>query len=269
MRAYHLSRPRRSRGTGCRQRFTATRTDGPICSAGEIHATKAPRFFARSICKSDFAILSRRVGAGTKLPSTRALAAELVVARTSVVAAYEQLLAEGYVSGRNSSGTSISAPSYPTQSEPLPVGPKTCCSEKQSISPRAHGNLPPSHPRRHHGANLPFDAGARAGRCPDNTALEQTEQARADLDRPRSPRIFRPARFDRASNRNLRPFAYDASRPMRADQVIVTSGAQQATDITIRGLAEPRRRRLGRRSRLPPHLSGAGCFRRQNSSDSG
>src|ERR1700689_964455 len=54
------------------------------------------------------AILSRRLRPGTKLPSTRELAAQLGVSRSAVVVAYEQLLAEGYTSGRHGSGTYIS-----------------------------------------------------------------------------------------------------------------------------------------------------------------
>jgi GntR family transcriptional regulator/MocR family aminotransferase len=50
------------------------------------------------------AILSGVLGPGAKLLSTRAMASSLDVARTSVVAAYEQLLTEGYVDGRAGSG---------------------------------------------------------------------------------------------------------------------------------------------------------------------
>src|SRR4051812_15719010 len=46
--------------------------------------------------------------AGEQLPSTRALADQLSVSRTVVVIAYEQLLAEGFVSGRAGSGTFVS-----------------------------------------------------------------------------------------------------------------------------------------------------------------
>jgi len=42
------------------------------------------------------AILSQSLRPGTKLPSTRQLAAQLGVSRSAVVSAYEQLLAEGY-----------------------------------------------------------------------------------------------------------------------------------------------------------------------------
>src|SRR6476469_7604075 len=55
------------------------------------------------------AILSRRLRPGTKLPSTRELASQLGVSRSAAVAAYEQLLAEGYTSGRHGSGTYVSS----------------------------------------------------------------------------------------------------------------------------------------------------------------
>src|ERR1700719_5346485 len=53
------------------------------------------------------AVLSGALRPGTKLPSSRAMASGLAVARASVVAAYEQLLAEGYVEGRHGSGTFV------------------------------------------------------------------------------------------------------------------------------------------------------------------
>ena len=45
-------------------------------------------------------IASGRLGPGARLPSTRALAAEWGVSRTTVTAAYEQLIAEGYLETR-------------------------------------------------------------------------------------------------------------------------------------------------------------------------
>ena len=44
-------------------------------------------------------ILSGRLAGGTRLPSTRALAAELGISRNTSVAAFDQLFAEGYVEG--------------------------------------------------------------------------------------------------------------------------------------------------------------------------
>ncbi|MEV1007877.1 PLP-dependent aminotransferase family protein [Streptomyces sp. NPDC049881] len=66
---------------------------------------------------------------GTRLPSTRQLAADLGVSRSVVVEAYEQLSAEGYLETRAGSGTTVSAraASHDTSStlvtddpEPLP-----------------------------------------------------------------------------------------------------------------------------------------------------
>jgi GntR family transcriptional regulator/MocR family aminotransferase len=54
------------------------------------------------------AVLSGTLRAGTRVPSSRAMASQLSVARASVVSAYEQLLAEGYVESRHGSGTFIS-----------------------------------------------------------------------------------------------------------------------------------------------------------------
>jgi GntR family transcriptional regulator/MocR family aminotransferase len=60
------------------------------------------------------AILSHALTPGSRLPSTRQLANRLGVSRTSVLSAYDQLLAEGYVEGRAGSGT------YVTQDIPQP-----------------------------------------------------------------------------------------------------------------------------------------------------
>jgi GntR family transcriptional regulator / MocR family aminotransferase len=58
------------------------------------------------------AMLEGRLPAGARLPSTRALAAQLGIARGTVVAVFEQLASEGYVSGRVGSGTAV-APRLP------------------------------------------------------------------------------------------------------------------------------------------------------------
>jgi GntR family transcriptional regulator/MocR family aminotransferase len=55
------------------------------------------------------AIRSGRLAPGTLLPSTRALAADIGVTRGVIVAAYDQLLAEGYLVARAGSGTVVSS----------------------------------------------------------------------------------------------------------------------------------------------------------------
>src|SRR5271167_4843398 len=54
------------------------------------------------------AILAGTVGAGARLPSSRALADNLRVSRTTVVAALGQLQAEGYITTTRASGTFVS-----------------------------------------------------------------------------------------------------------------------------------------------------------------
>jgi GntR family transcriptional regulator/MocR family aminotransferase len=53
------------------------------------------------------AIQQGRLPSGTVLPSTRTLARDLGVARSVVVAAYEHLASDGYLSGRQGSGTQV------------------------------------------------------------------------------------------------------------------------------------------------------------------
>ncbi len=60
------------------------------------------------------AILSGQLGAGVRLPSTRDLAAGLAVSRNTVLAAFEQLVAEGYLESRVGDGTYVS-PSLPDE----------------------------------------------------------------------------------------------------------------------------------------------------------
>ncbi len=52
-------------------------------------------------------ILSGELPAGTRLPATRSFAAELSIARNTVIEVYDQLIAEGYLSGQTGSGTYV------------------------------------------------------------------------------------------------------------------------------------------------------------------
>jgi GntR family transcriptional regulator/MocR family aminotransferase len=53
------------------------------------------------------AILDGVLAPGTRLPSSRTLAEDLCVSRTTTLLAYEQLLAEGYLAARHGSGTFV------------------------------------------------------------------------------------------------------------------------------------------------------------------
>jgi len=54
------------------------------------------------------AVLSGRLRSGARLPSSRALAEQLRLARNTVLTAYDQLIAEGYVEARKGSGIYVS-----------------------------------------------------------------------------------------------------------------------------------------------------------------
>jgi len=69
------------------------------------------------------AILSGRLAADTRLPATRELARQQGVSRGTVLAAYEQLTAEGYLVGMTGRGTRVSA-ALPTPGRPsAPAAP--------------------------------------------------------------------------------------------------------------------------------------------------
>jgi GntR family transcriptional regulator/MocR family aminotransferase len=53
------------------------------------------------------AVRTGRLGPGTRLPSSRALAADLGLARNTVAEVYSQLVAEGWLTARTGSGTSV------------------------------------------------------------------------------------------------------------------------------------------------------------------
>ena len=55
------------------------------------------------------AILSGRLPAGARLPSSRSLASQLAASRATVQLAYELLAGEGYVVGRAAAGTGAAA----------------------------------------------------------------------------------------------------------------------------------------------------------------
>lgn len=71
-------------------------------------------------------IVSRRIEQGLRLPSSRDLANDLSLARKTVVSAYDQLIAEGYLSARSGSGTFVEEVSFndfhevPAMSVPTP-----------------------------------------------------------------------------------------------------------------------------------------------------
>ena len=68
----------------------------------------SPLSLNRQICAQIKALILRgHLAAGDRLPSTRQLGKDLHVARSTVIEAYDQLLAEGYIESRRGSGTRV------------------------------------------------------------------------------------------------------------------------------------------------------------------
>ena len=67
------------------------------------------------------ALRSGRLAPGTRLPSSRSLARDLGLARNTVAAAYAQLVAEGWLEGRQGAGTRVAL--HPAFGPPAPSAP--------------------------------------------------------------------------------------------------------------------------------------------------
>src|ERR1700722_15042577 len=64
------------------------------------------------------AVRTGRLAAGTALPSSRALARDLGIARNTVIDAYGQLVAEGWLAARHGSGTWVAERTAPPAAVP-------------------------------------------------------------------------------------------------------------------------------------------------------
>ncbi|HEU0042726.1 MAG TPA: PLP-dependent aminotransferase family protein, partial [Jiangellaceae bacterium] len=149
------------------------------------------------------AIRTGRLAPETRLPSTRSLAAELELARGTVSAAYDQLVAEGYLSARTGSGTVVAGRSELT---PRP-GPTT------PDAPPPRYDLRPGSPDV---ATFPTAAWLRATR----RALAQVPAVAYDYGDPRG----------RVELRTALAGYLGRTRGVLAgpDQVVITSGYVQA-----------------------------------------
>lgn len=185
---------------------------------------------------------------GVRLPATRALAKELQVSRNTILLAYEQLLAEGYVVGHIGSGTYVAA--------------------VQQEWAAARAPLPPAHP-----PVTPSPVPVCADYAQRVLAQRAALSLGASSSRPRLRYDFRygaPAVEEfphetwrrllarRARNVSLRSLHYGPPQgylPLREaiaaylrraravlcepEQVLVVSGSQQALDLSARLLLNP------------------------------
>lgn len=184
------------------------------------------------------AILLRTFPPGTRLPSTRNLAARLGVARASVVSAYEQLFAEGYLSGRIGSGTYVSS-DLPEAIDRSPVGP----------SKRPAARIPRGRSQPRVFSEFP-ESTSRSDDRPFNIGRTLVDARTVDIWRKLTNRALRSFEAthlgysDPCGLIELRTAICQYLRVARAvrcepEQVIVTAGTQQAIDIAIRVLLRP------------------------------
>ena len=183
------------------------------------------------------AITANTLGPGSKLPSSRELATRLKVSRTSIVVAYDQLLAEGYTVGREGSGTYVSDDVPAAILPPPAIGAKERARPvRLSVSGERYGRF---------GAGLevagkvPFAAGC----CTvDARTVEAWRRIGSEQARRFDPvnLSYADPSGEPALRREIAAYVR-AARAVRCDedQIIVLSGAQQAIDLSIRTLLDP------------------------------
>ncbi|MEU4765548.1 PLP-dependent aminotransferase family protein [Actinosynnema sp. NPDC023794] len=157
------------------------------------------------------AVRDGRLAPGTRLPSSRDLAAQLGVARGTVTSAYAQLIGEGYLTARRGSGTTVTA---------TVTWPGAAASEAEP-APRFRYDLKPGVPAL---SAFPRDEWSQA----QKTAL--ADLSTDDLGYP-DPAGFGPLRRELADY--LGRVRAVAARP---SEVVITNGAAEGISLLGRVL---------------------------------
>lgn len=174
-------------------------------------------------------ILDGRITPGTQLPPTRDLADELGLSRTTVLAAYEQLRAEGFIDGRVGSGSYVSH--LPVKSAPPHT--HSSISAPSRYAQRAREVRDWNIARMHRGVRYNLQYGYPLVNPALNNAWGR-ELARAAA-------YTRLDITDVAGWSGLRKQTCDYLARRRGvqaqpDDVLIVSGTQQAIDLTARVL---------------------------------
>lgn len=186
------------------------------------------------------AILSGEFEPGKKLHSSRALAAELAVSRITVVNAYEQLFAEGYLEGKTGAGTFVAAElpddllqtgagnqGPAKQAEPSLLrlsdfGERLAEKSMNAVREQTIATFRPFQNGLTAVEEFPFELWARI-------ALKLQRNPPRKMLGYGDPQGYRPLREAVAAH-------LASARGVRCtpEQVVVTAGAQQALDLTAR-----------------------------------
>ncbi len=183
------------------------------------------------------AILSGSYRAGQKLPSTRELAEQLRISRTVALLAYDQLLAEGFVTGRAGSGTYVSAAVQQARSS---IARNTAKAQITRYGKAASASWEKMTYFARHAASYPYDFAY--GRS-DIEVFPFEMWRRILLRTARKARVAELDYGPSSGNPALREAIATHLRRSRAvvcdsEQVIVVSGSQQALDLIARVLVE-------------------------------
>ncbi len=192
-------------------------------------------------------ILSGQLGAGTRLPPSRELAAETGLSRNTVLAAFEQLQSESYITGRQGSGTYVARV---LPEEMLEVQGSAPSSPAASTGTTAKLSARGERLARTQRVPLP----SVLGRKPRGTAFLIGLPALDAFPFETWKKLY-TARFDRSAPQLMRYDDAAGYRPLResiasyistargihctADQVIVMTGSQQALEFCARILLDP------------------------------
>jgi GntR family transcriptional regulator/MocR family aminotransferase len=182
------------------------------------------------------AILDGRLKAGLRLPATRELAQALGLSRNTVVAAYDLLLSEGYVVARRGAGNYVAdLLDRRGRSNPVaePGGDRRLAPYWRQARPPS-----PSPPRE-------FSHDFRVG-SPDNRLFPfetwRRLSARALRALSKGPPMYRyPCGRPALREAIARHVSFARAVACDPDDVVVTSGAQQAFDLLARVLVVPGR----------------------------
>jgi GntR family transcriptional regulator/MocR family aminotransferase len=179
------------------------------------------------------AIVDGRLRPGDALPPTRELAARLAVSRSTITTAYERLFSEGFVSGHVGAGTFVCE--LAARAAPKPRAPSRPGLRARAVWESVE--MMPEEPAR----KLAYDF--RVG-VPDARLFPYATWRRLVTAELRSPGQRVAAYGDPSGDAGLREAIarhVGVSRAVQAsaDDVIVTSGAQQALDLIGRVLIDP------------------------------
>jgi GntR family transcriptional regulator/MocR family aminotransferase len=206
-----------------------------ILAAVTLDRDSATPLFRQLYVHLKTAILDGRIGAGVRLPATRILCGLLNVSRQTVLAAYEQLMAEGYLAGTVGKGTFVSAS--------LPAGARA---REETAAPMvrplsARGELIAGGMARvlHHAGPLRAFRVSMPGL--DLFPFDVWRRLEARHWRHSTAHLGYAAAAGHAPLRELLCAYLKASRGVQCspDQIVITSGSQQALYLLAQLLLAP------------------------------